>query len=335
MTREAYIDIVKGLAIWCIVLLHYEQGIFPREVNLFIGSFMITAFYVTAGWVTAMKPGQTSFKELLAKRWRQLAIPYLWWTGIILAFDFLLYLCGVYSPEFLAREAYKSITLRGIGTLWFLPALFGGELIWYGLRRCRCWWILPAFGATLLYMYVYGTLLGGRSETLYRIIDAPFRTIANILNAWTGIAFGFYAYRFIGKELNRVHRLWLVGGGLLLCLAAYFCATSWPSCISLAWPYAAPLLGPLGFLLLAKAVQTWRPLAVLFWWGRNSLNLMVTHYSITLVLFELLVKDALQRPFSGWAPLLCFIASIPLQYLWVLLIDKLAPQTLGKSKTTA
>ena len=34
MQRERYIDIVKGLAILCIVLLHYENGLFPTKVNV-------------------------------------------------------------------------------------------------------------------------------------------------------------------------------------------------------------------------------------------------------------------------------------------------------------
>lgn len=44
----------KGLSILCIVLLHYGLGAFPNQINVFIGSFMITAFYVTSGWVDGM-----------------------------------------------------------------------------------------------------------------------------------------------------------------------------------------------------------------------------------------------------------------------------------------
>lgn len=47
--RERYIDIVKGLSILCITLLHYVHNVFPNEVNVFVGSFMITSFYVTSG----------------------------------------------------------------------------------------------------------------------------------------------------------------------------------------------------------------------------------------------------------------------------------------------
>ena len=76
MQRERYIDIVKGLAILCIVLLHYENGLFPTKVNVFVGSFMITTFYVTAGWLMAMRKNALTTKELLHRRWQQLGLPY-------------------------------------------------------------------------------------------------------------------------------------------------------------------------------------------------------------------------------------------------------------------
>ena len=49
------IDWMKGLCIICITLLHIENGIFPNKLNISIGMFMITGFYVTSGWVHGMK----------------------------------------------------------------------------------------------------------------------------------------------------------------------------------------------------------------------------------------------------------------------------------------
>lgn len=46
--RLRYLDISKGIAIICIVLLHYDNGVIPLRANVFIGSFMISLFYVTA-----------------------------------------------------------------------------------------------------------------------------------------------------------------------------------------------------------------------------------------------------------------------------------------------
>ena len=64
MIRQRYIDIVKGLSILCIVLLHYGLGAFPNQINVFIGSFMITAFYVTSGWVDGMSTKKLPIKIL-------------------------------------------------------------------------------------------------------------------------------------------------------------------------------------------------------------------------------------------------------------------------------
>lgn len=329
--RERYIDLVKGLAILCIVFLHYEQGILPNCVNIFIGSFMITAFYVTSGWVSAMRNKQLTFKELVKKRWRQLGIPYLWWTGIILVFDLLLYVCGYYDLNFIGREVYKSITLRGIGTLWFLPALFGGEIIWYWLKKQnKAWLIFLALTIALIYQHFYGVLLGGKTDTIYRIIDAPFRTISNILSAWVGIAFGHYAYKLLKDKVLSLNNAILALLGIGFCVFAFLTANYLPGCMAIFWGFFAPLFGPLGFILLFKGLQRFRAFDFLDYWGRNSLNLMVTHYSIVMVLITIVVEKCINLPFYGWTTIICFLISLPIQYLLVWFIDKYCKFTLGK-----
>ena len=100
--RTQYIDIAKGISIIWIDALHHEQR---------------------------------TLKELIKKRWRQLGIPYILWTIIILVFDCILWTLDYYDNYFIGREVYKTLTLRGIGTLWFLPALFSGEILWYIIRK--------------------------------------------------------------------------------------------------------------------------------------------------------------------------------------------------------
>lgn len=329
--RERYIDIVKGLSILCITLLHYVHNVFPNEVNVFVGSFMITTFYVTSGWVSAMHPSNRSLKELIKKRWKQLGIPYLWWTAIILVFDFILLGFGYYDIRYIGTEIYKTITLRGIGTLWFLPALFGGEIIWYWLKSNKnARLIILALALSIFYQYFYGQIFGGQTETIYRIIDAPFRTIRNILEAWVGIAFGYYTYICLKGNILASNNLRLAISGILCCIFAFITANNLPSFLSPCWSLFAPLFGPLGWILLIKYIQSWKILTFLNYWGINSLNLMVTHYSIVLVLFTIFIEKGLGRPFDGNVTLFCFFASLPVQYLLVLLVNKYAKFTLGK-----
>lgn len=65
--RIKYIDIVKGISIICIVLLHFEDGLFPQQLNIFIGSFMISMFYIVSGWIDALHHEHCTPKELIKK----------------------------------------------------------------------------------------------------------------------------------------------------------------------------------------------------------------------------------------------------------------------------
>ena len=42
---------------------------------------------------------------------------------------------GHYDSRIVLRDIYKTFTLRGIGTLWFLPAIYGGEILAWKFRQ--------------------------------------------------------------------------------------------------------------------------------------------------------------------------------------------------------
>ena len=72
--RERFLDIAKRVAILCIVLLHVENGVIPNGLNTFIGSFMISLFFVTTGWLDGYRTEPLKLKELCSKRWKQLGL---------------------------------------------------------------------------------------------------------------------------------------------------------------------------------------------------------------------------------------------------------------------
>ena len=330
--REPYIDIVKGLSIICIVFLHYESAtLLPRCINTFIGSFMITSFYVTSGWVSAMNPTQRSIRELIKKRWKQLGIPYLWWTAIILIFDFILWGFGYYDMQYVGKEIYKTITLRGIGTLWFLPALFGGEIIWHWIKsKKKIWILLIAIILTICYQHFYNKIFAGHTEIIYLIYNAPFRSLKNMLEAWPCIAFGYFFYKHLMRDSLKLSKLALTTIGICICMIAFILINYLPVSFI---PYRgvfSNFCSPIGLLLIAKSLQNVKILKFFNFWGINSLNLMVTHYSIILVLFTIVIEQGFKIPFKGWTTLICFLLSMPFQYLLVTLINKYAKFTLGK-----
>jgi fucose 4-O-acetylase-like acetyltransferase len=327
MTRLRYIDEAKGLGILCIVFLHYEQGVLPWTVNTFIGSFMITIFYIVAGMIMAMKGHQQSTKDLVNRRLKSLGKPYLYWSIIILIFDCLLWTCGYYNTYFIARETYKTIVLRGIGTLWFLPALFFGEIGWNWIRSKKYGWWIIALVAIILYSHFYGVIFNGRNTNLWKIIEAPFFTINSAMTAILGVAAGYLIFKtFQRLKLNRLLEAII---GFLLCCAGYFTASHLQEIIGgLAtdwlWGLFAPILGPTGFILLFKSIQNSRFLNYFDFWGRNSLSLMVTHYSIVQVLIVIFTTKVLNLEFYGWTTIYAFLASMPIQYALSLLLKRYA-----------
>ena len=206
MGRLLFIDILKGWSILCIVFLHFENGIIPGWMNAWIGFFMISAFYFTSGWLAGIKSKDITVKELVKKRWKTLGKPYIYFSILILTFDLFLVLLGHYDLNYIAREVYKTITLRGIGTLWFLPALFGGEVIFrYLLNKKSIVLVIIAIFFTLVYLHYYYIWLAKyrNLSEINQIIDAPFFTLRKILSAWPVIGIAYLISQFFNSKLKK------------------------------------------------------------------------------------------------------------------------------------
>ena len=201
--RLDYIDATKGVAILCITFLHFEKGVIPDWLNVWIGLFMISTFYFTSGWITGINNKPISPNELLKKRIKQLGVPYLWFSLLIIAFDVLWVLLGFMDSGILLRDIYKTIALRGIGTLWFLPVLIIGEYIFAVVRNNKKKWLIAAIfmAITLVANYAYNNLwlpLRDLNE-LNKLIDAPMQPLVRGLCAWPIVALGYLTARKCGN----------------------------------------------------------------------------------------------------------------------------------------
>lgn len=333
--RVNYIDATKGVAILCITFLHFEQGVIPHWLYVWIGMFMITAFYATSGWVTGINNKPTTPKELLKKRIKQLGVPYLWFSMSIIIFDVIWVTLGLMEGDILLRDIYKTLVLKGIGTLWFLPVLLLGEYIFSVIRNSRnVWlWAFIFFAITIAGNHAYNEFwspLRNLSKT-NQMIDAPLQFLKASLSAWPIIAIGYILGKRWGKRIPEVNRIKILSISALLFAISFILVIKPPFNIYYINGLLSNMLPAIAFMCLF-AVLTKGILTRFFtFWGVNSLILMCTHFSITMEILMAFDKHALHHStFEGPRTIIYFVICVLLTYPLVWLFNGKLKFMLGK-----
>jgi len=333
--RLAYLDCVKGLSILCITFLHIEDGVIPNWLNSWIGLFMISTFYFTSGWIFGLKSDVETPRMLFHKRIYQLGIPYIWFSIIILAFDFIWTSIGFMSSDIIWRDIYKTVTLRGIGTLWFLPVLLFGEYLFCLIKTSKkpilygCIVFIISLICSYIYYNIWQNYLS--LKPIYKLIDSPIRPIIMGLNAWPIITVGYLlsckcSHFFSSERKTRTAFISV----LIIIVSIWFVITP-PFQFFYLNTFISNIMPVIGFMGVFTLLENSRLEIFLKYWGKNSLILMCTHFSITmeiLMAFDLYVMH--NRIFSGPRTLIYFIATIILTYPMVPLFKKHLGFMLGK-----
>lgn len=333
--RLDYIDATKGVAILCITFLHFEKGIIPGWLNVWIGLFMISTFYFTSGWITGINNKPISPNELLKKRIKQLGAPYLWFSLLIISFDILWVLLGFMDSGILLRDIYKTVALRGIGTLWFLPVLIIGEYIFAVVRNNKRRWLTATIfmAITLVANYAYNNLwlpLRDLSE-LNKLIDAPMQPIVRGLYAWPIVALGYLTARRWGNSFINTNKTIQLAISIVLFAISIILVVNPPFDIYYINRVLSNTLPAIAFMCLF-AVFTKNIITGFFtYWGVNSLILMCTHFSITMEILMAFDKYVLHHHiFEGAVTILYFAVCILLTYPLVNLFNGKLRFMIGK-----
>lgn len=328
--RLEYIDATKGVAILCITFLHFEKGVIPEWLNEWIGSFMVSTFYFTSGWITGINNKPIKPNELLKKRIKQLGVPYFWFSLLIIAFDFIWALAEFMDTGILLRDIYKTFTLRGIGTLWFLPVLIFGEYLFCIIKNskkpaiCGILMVLSSVLILYVYNYIWAPLL--KLNDIYKLIDSPIRPFVTSLFACPIIILGYISAQRWGNQILETNRtkLFVTAAtiftvGILLSINPLF-NIYYINCIT-------AIAFMCIFLIFTRNVIT----RFFYYWGRNSLILMCTHFSITMEILMAFDKYVLHHPvFEGPVTILYFAVCILLTYPLVNLFNGKLKFIIGK-----
>ena len=332
------IDWMKGLCITSIVFLHIEDGVLPNWLDRFIGLFMISGFYVTSGWLHGLKPTSSiNLREFSKRRFKSIGVPYLWFTGIILLFDVFFCVVGHYTWFMLFRDAYKAVVLRGIGTLWFLPVLFFGELLFVTCRKFNKFHagMAIAFIGILITDYVMNLVSTNIAGMKSEIILAPLKMVHQSMRAWLIISISCMVSMMTMKANWQGHKRWIgvAMSCLTLALFIFFCYKGqyWDASYNNAVGFFANILEPLSILFVLIAIKTSNVvLNYLRYWGKNSIILMTVHYSILMELIIWLYTSAMGYPPYGWITLVCFVAIMLLQYPIAEFINRKCKYIIGR-----
>ncbi|XGV94363.1 MAG: acyltransferase family protein (plasmid) [Leptolyngbya sp. BL-A-14] len=133
--RLVGIDLLRGLAIYGVVILHTDQGIqllpdawlMIRQFAAFaVPFFLATSFYLTANKLYAGKPYR------LSSRFTRLFVPYAFWSAFYLLYRFLKYL-AIHELSRAIQLVHDPISIAFFGGaafhLYFLPLLLTGTLL--------------------------------------------------------------------------------------------------------------------------------------------------------------------------------------------------------------
>lgn len=132
MTRIVYLDIMKGLAIWLVVIGHLiqyngEDGWIHNKVYEWIYSFHMPLFFIISGYLCSITSHIVNYKDFFVfvlKKIRALIIPLVVWSLIMWRFLFF--------EDLSSRGILCLVDMFAERGLWFLKYLFFESAI-YGV----------------------------------------------------------------------------------------------------------------------------------------------------------------------------------------------------------
>lgn len=137
--RIGYVDAAKGLGMLLIMLGHITK--YDNPVDLWMSSFKVVIFYIMSGFLMSYTGSvkKRSFGVFMKKTLTSLAIPYVTFSILGIMFK----VGCIYVKEKPIKKITKvfweylwdSVFLAGINSMWFLPTIFFGEIIFFFFNK--------------------------------------------------------------------------------------------------------------------------------------------------------------------------------------------------------
>ena len=349
--RIAYLDMARGIGMILVVLGHvqYLSGDWIR----FVTAFHMPLFFLISGiLIRKKKEEEKQFSVLFHKKLCSIMLPYVIFSLLsFLIESSRMLIKGLDEWNVVLRQLFQSCCLQGVSTLWFLPALFMGELLFIGIRKKTSYAgtlfcvLLIVIGAGILNTYEQAFAQVHAVSRGYRLLHDVCSMLIRNLFCVGFLCAGYFAdYLFYEKSLR---------GLTDICMAVVFGVVAFVSIqksglVDLRFMRfaSAPLYvvvavsGSLTVLFLCRALERLphNPLQKMMeFYGRNSLTIMVTHmdFRVMYMALRLLLLITVEPIHAIWFCLLMvlivFLLEIPI--IWV--VNKYFPFAVGRGRKSS
>ena len=315
-----------------VVTTHVESISIPARI--FIVSFNMPFFFLLSGLLLYIRQEELKPMTVIAKKkLKTMMLPYLLFTiAAVIAFVVYMYLRLFFSHEpvpsllpFFKTDIRYFVSLFGISVLWFLPALFGAELIFLMIRKHapNAVTILNICALTVVARFAQASLdrlnavnaLGTAGLFFHALIRIAYATFFVMIGYEFGILQSGLAAFILKSRSKKLPAIFLpvaqfVCGVFLMALGTYIGFLNGSidlRSLFIGEPYLyfpAAVLMSIGLILICKAFSSasyiflFRYLRFL---GRESLFIMCTHLDWYLLLMGTILADfAIKRyPFQN------------------------------------
>lgn len=284
--RIIYLDVARGLAVWCVVLVHMNQLINDKNFFYkFIWTFTVPIFFVISGMLLFYnrKWEKQSIKEVIINKAKAYLYPYL--TFSVLSVIFNIFYLNILSA---AKEIIDTILGIGVLALWFIPALFISEVIFAIImkkaRKQVPVWLLIMLAITVIFNYVFTGWPSYSNHTIRFIVNI-FNVINHSLIAALFLFVGYSWAKFRQKsDMTTWMKALIMVVGLAIGLALAYSYDADIHTSQLTNPvvfYIGSIASSLGILLMSEMLL--EKVKILAYSGINSLVIFSTHLNFRIV----------------------------------------------------
>lgn len=302
--RIGYLDMAKGIGVILMVAGHVISYMQTNDYKAYLGpiyhwiaSFHMPLFFIISGillWITGEE--KKDMKQILLRKGKSLLLPYIVFSTIyILIYTYT----SIAHPEVVPRsEIIKyvvyTITFRGIAVMWFLTALFFGEILFLFCRKhlddikLIILFSVIGFGVVFtssLFQWEgweknYGLMaMGALLQTLYKGVLAGFF-----------LMIGYFSARLLQKKERKtigsllLGMLFLFAGGGL-CFQNSQVDMNYMVFDNIFLYLLCSFAGSFGVILICKNIYQSKFLQLC---GSNSLVIMATHIEFRVLMQAIL-----------------------------------------------